>query len=416
LFSETKETVHNKANSDKLKNYLDERTLFLLNECRALLKKANWTMIADRDRIIAYRLEDRYDEMAVHITSGYLNGLYTFTVEINKNCKDTAKTFNLDESVVSNDARLRDIVLSLLVQPAIIREGVGDFRKAYSSIFSFGYSRTHDGGEFYPAYAKGKLHLSWELVYDPSKRILEPEKPLTFGNYTAISVYIDWASKIHENFFNIDLMLFGKNKYTGSADNGTRLMYGFFNGLEYFRPGFSDSTMKWDRKIYDTEPFIQYTVWRALQGMMIFSKYNGSSIYSLEIMMGAGLGVGPSSLFLSELSEDEEQNMSRSFRSIEYRKQNYYFSYSFPARLLLSADHVYGLRFELGYNYYFFIPIIRDNLYDMLHIVKGSIGYYVDPDVLVNIRYERWLIESMMHDKTRTHGWNRLIIELRNYF
>jgi hypothetical protein len=416
LLSAPKDTAVNTGITEKQKNFLDERILFLLNECHALLKKVNWSVITDGNQIVAYRLEDRYDEMSMQIKAGYSDRLYIFELTINKNNKDTVKIFRLPESVVSNDARLRDIVLSAIIPPAVMREGIGDFRKAYSSIFSFGYARTHDGKEFYPAYAKGNLHLSWQLIYDPSARILEQDKTLSFGDYMTFNVYIDWANIVHENFFNIDLMIFGKNKYDGSRGHGTRLMYGFFNGLEYFRPGFSDSTMKWDNEIYDTKPFIQYTIWRALEGMMLFSRYSGSSVYSAEFMIGAGMGVGPSSLFLSGITEDEEQNISRSFRSIKYRKQNYYFSYTLPARILLFADNVYGFRFEAGYYYYFFIPVIRDDLYDMLHIIKGSIGYYLNPDVLLNVQYERWFIDSMLHNKTRTHAWNKLIIELKNFF
>jgi hypothetical protein len=416
LFSAPKDAAVNKEITEKQKNFLDERTLFLQNECRVLLKKANWSVITDGNRIIAYILEDRYDEMSVQIKAGYSDGIYSFTVIVNKNSKENVKIFRLSESVVSNDARLRDVVLSVIVPPAVMREGIGDFRKAYSSIFSFGYARTHDGKEFYPGYAKGNLHLSWALVYDPSARILENDKTLTLGDYMSFNVYIDWANVVRENFFNIDLMIFGKNKYDGSRDHGTRLMYGFFNGLEYFRPGFSDSTMKWDSEIYDTKPFIQYAIWRALEGMMFLSRYSGSTVYSAEFMISAGMGVGPSSLFLSGVTEDEEQNMSRSFRSIKYRKQNYYFSYSFPARILLRADRVYGFCFQAGYNYYCFIPVIRDDLYDMLHIIKGSVGYYLNPDVLLNVQYERWFIDSMLHNNTRTHVWNKLIIELKNYF
>jgi hypothetical protein len=416
-FAESKNAVINIENAQKKAVSPEERTIFLINQCRDFLKKSGWISAIDGNQINAFRLESsRYDEMWIKINAGYDTGLYVFTVTINKNEKQTVKAFKLPDNIVKDDIRLRDVVLSAVVPAAIKREGIGDFRKVYSSIFSFGYARTHDGIEFYPAYAKGNLHLSWQLVYDPSARILEQEKPLTFGDYTTFNVYIDWANIVHENFFNIDLMIFGKNKYNGSRDHGTRLLYGFFNGLEYFRPGFSDSIMKWDQEIYDTKPFIQYTIWRALQGMMLLSRHSGSSVYSAEFMIGAGLGVGPSSLFLSGITEEEEQDISRSFRSIKYRKQNYYFSYSFPARIILTADQIYGFRFEAGYNYYFFSPVIRDDLYDMLHIVKGSMGYYLNSDVLLNVQYERWFIDSMLHDKTRTHSWNRLIIELRNYF
>jgi hypothetical protein len=416
LYSSPGNTLTNSKITEKQKIFLSERILFLRSECRSFLSNAGWSLITDGDQIIAYRLDDRYDEISVRIETGYYDGLYTFVITVNKNSRESIKIFNISESVANDNARLRDIFLSAVVPSVVMREGIGDFRKAYSSIFSFGYARTNDTSEFYPAYTQGNLHISWKLVYDPGTRLLERNRSLSFGDYMNFNFYFDWANAINENFFNIDLLLFGKNKYEGSRDHGTRLMYGFFNGLEYFRPGFSDTTMKWDREIYHKKPFIQYTIWRALEGLMLISRQSGSSVYSAEFMLGAGLGVGPSSLFLSGITEDEEKSLSRSFRSIEYRKQNYYFSYSFPARILLTADHLYGFRFEAGYNYYFFIPVIRDDLYDMLHIIKCSAGYYLYPDVLLNVQYERWFVESMLHHKTRTHGWNRLIIEFRNYF
>jgi hypothetical protein len=416
LFAEPKDTAINLENTQKKATFLEQRTVYLVSQCGDFLKKAGWITTINGNQISAFRLEGRYDELLLKIDFTYEAGLYVFTIAINKNEKQIVKVFKLPVNIAGDDARVRDIALSVLAPFSVGKEGIGDFRKAFTSIFSFGYERTSDDNEFYPAYAKGNLHLSWQLKYDPSARILTQETPLTFGDYTAFNVSIDWAHIIHENFFNIDLLIYGKNKYSGSAEHGTRFMYGFFNGLEYFRPGFSDSTMKWDQPIYSNKPFIQYTIWRALQWNMMISHRNGSSLYSAELMLGAGMGVGPSSLFYSNLTEEEEQNMSRSFRSIKYRKQNYYFSYSMPARLLLSADNIFGFRFEVGYNYYFFFPVISDNLYDMLHVFKGAIGYYLSSDVILNAQYERWRIESMYHDKTRTHDWNRLIIEFKNYF
>ncbi|MBN2402249.1 MAG: hypothetical protein JXN64_07595 [Spirochaetes bacterium] len=416
LYPESKESAINKEITQKKIVSPEERTEYLVNQCSDFLKKFGWITTIDGSQIMAFRLGGRYDEMLLKIETVYDAGLYNFTVAISKNGVQTQKVLRLPGSIVSDDSRLREHALSVVVPFAAAEKGIGDFRRAFSSIFSFGYSRTHDGREFFPAYAKGNLHLSWQLEYDPSARILLRDTTLAFGDYTAFNVYLDWASIVRENFFNIDLLIYGKNKYFGSAEHGTRFMYGFFNGLEYFRPGFSDSTMKWDRPVTHTQPYIQYAIWRALQLNMLISRRNGPALYSAGIMLGAGMGVGPSSLFYAGITEEEEQDMSPAFRSIKYRKQNYYFSYTLPVRLVLCADHVYGFRFEAGYNYYFFFPVISDDLYDMLHIFKGSMGYYITSDVIMSIQYERWKIESMLYDKTRTHDWNRLIIEFRNYF
>ena len=401
---------------EKKRINLKQRTGYLLSQCDILLKKAGWNTMIDNDQVKAFRLGSRYDEIILVIEADYYTGYYFFTVSINKNDKQTSHVFNLREEIVNDDNKLRDITLSAVVPAAVLREGIGDFRKAYTSIFSFGYSRTSDDRNFYPAYGKGNIHLAWQLVYDPSARILLPETSLSLGDYLSFSAYLDSADEIHENFFNIDFLIFGKSKYTGAADHGTRFIYGFFNGLEYFRPGFSDSTVKWDHEIYHTRPYIQYAIWRALQWNMMFSRIDGSRILSAELMFGAGMGVGPSSLFYSGLTEEEEKNMSHAFRSIKYRKQNYYFSYTVPVRISLCADHVKDFRFEVGYNYYFFYPVLTDNLYDMLNIIKGSIGYYLSYDVLLSLQYEHWMIKSMLHNQHMYRHWNRLIIEFKNYF
>jgi hypothetical protein len=414
IFSTTASAVTEIAKP--VKADLDERLLFLTEQCEIQLKKTDWITTSGSNRIKAIRLKEGYDEISLQFEAAKSGGFNNFTVSINKNGKLFIKTFKLTDDRIKDNDRLKDIIFSFILPFAMVREGIGDFRKAYSSVFSFGYARTNDDHRFYPALLKGALHFSWQLLYDPSLNYISRENTLTIGDYLSFSVYFDLEKEVKENYFNIDFLIFGKNSHKGSVENGTRIMYGFFNGFEYFRPGFGDSIMKWDLPIYSDRPYIQYAIWRALQGNIIISHTKGGSVYSAELMAGAGMGIGPSSLFLAGTTEEEEKYMSDSFRSIKYRKQNYYFSYTIPARILLSADHVYGFRIEAGYNYYFFCPVIRDNFYDMLHIIKASVGYYFAKDFTVSLQYEHWRINSMMHDAHMSHHWNRFILEFRNYF
>jgi hypothetical protein len=395
---------------------LEQRNAYLLKQCDVMLRKADWITAIDDNQVKGFRFGNRFDEMLIQINSAYSDGFYAFTVAVKKNGKQASKTFRITGEIVNDDERLSDLVLSFVIPEAVVREGLGDFRKAFTSILCFGYSRTRDDEKFYPAYSKGNLHFGWRLDYDPSARVFFRDTTLTVSDYFSFDGFFDWATRIRENFFNVDILLYGKNRYSGRPEHGTRLIYGFFNGLEYFRPGFSNTVMKWDREIYSSQPSIQYAIWRALQGNIMVSHRNGSSLYTAGLMVGAGMGIGPSSLVISGFTVEDEKNLSHVFRSIRYRKQNYYFSYTLPARVSLVADGVYDFRFELGYNYYYFYPLLTDNMYDMLHIFKGSIGYYLTYDVMLSAQYEHWRAVSMIHDYTKEHYWNRLIIEFRNYF
>jgi len=393
-----------------------QRTGFLLRRCEIMLGNAGWVTAVDGSQVKAFRLRSQYDEISVKIEPARTEGIYSFTVIIQKNEKHSSKTFNIPVNIINDDERLSGLVLSCVPPEAIVRNELGNFRKAFKSIISFGYSRTRDDNKFYPVYAKGNIHIDWRLEYDPSARIFLKDTALTVGDYILFEGFFDWASIIRENFFNIDLLLYGRNKYSGSPDHGTRVLYGFFNGLEYFRPGFANSAMTWNDPINRTQPAIQYSIWRALQWNTLISHRNGAALYTASFMAGAGMGVGPSSLFATDLSAQDEENLSHVFRSIRYRKQNYYFSYTLPARVSLSADNVYGFYFEFGYNYYYFYPVLTDTMYDMLHVFNCITGYYLTYDVMLASEYESWWVVSMLNHDTRMHHWNRLIFEFKNFF
>ncbi len=395
---------------------LAERTDYLLRQCELALRKSGWRTFYEDGTVGAHRFNDGYDAISIKITAGREGEKYLFTAEILKNGNRSVKTFRVSGDTAADDERLSKTVLSFVVPEALVREGNGDFRRAFKSIISFGYSRTGDDMNFYPVYMKGNIHFDWRLEYDPSSEIFSKDTVLHLGDYLYFDGFIDWASKVRENFGNIELLMFGRNRYSGSPERGTRLLYGFFNGLEYFRPGFSHSAMTWDDSIYHSRPAVQYSSWRPIQGNIILSRRNGASRYTASFMVGAGMGVGPSSLFATEISKEEEEDLNPAFKAARSWKQNYYFSYALPARLTLSADRVYDFYFELGYNYCFFYPVENETLYDMLHVSRGMIGYYIAHDVMVASQYESWWVVSMLDHDIRRHRWNRLIFEFKNFY
>ena len=218
-------------------------------------------------------------------------------------------------------------------------------------------------------------------------------------------------SQIRENYFNTDILLFGVNNYSSDTNSETRFLYGFFNGFEYFRPGITDPTLEWSRQIYKKQPHIQYVIWRTLQGGFVVTS-KGRSITTFSMMIGFGPSIN-SSLTAVGLSEEEEAELSHIFKSIKYRKQNYYYSVAAPFSTSLICDHVYNFRFALGYNFYIFYPMENENAYDMLSIIKSSIGYYLIDGLLINVNYEYWYIDSKVRSKRKSHFWNRLIIEFK---
>ncbi|MCU0821121.1 MAG: hypothetical protein MUC95_01450 [Spirochaetes bacterium] len=393
-----------------------ERTGYLLRQCEILLRKSEWKTASEGNEVKGCKFKNGYDEISVRISAEKDGGFFVFTVDTQKNGKRTEKTFRVSGETASDDKRLSDLVLSSVIPEVLVREGLGDFKKAFTAMISFGYSRTRDDDKFYPVYAKGNIHIDWLLEYDPSSKVYNDDTTLTVGDYILFDGFFDWATIIRENYGNVDVLLYGKNRYSGNAGHGTRLMYGFFNGVEYFRPGFANTAMTWNREINRSQPAIQYAFWRALQGNVILSHRNGAAIYTASFMAGAGMGVGPSSLFATDISPEEEENLSHVFRSRRYRKQNYYFSYGLPARISLSADRLYDFYLEIGYKYCYFYPVLIEDMYDMLHVCNGMIGYYLSYDVMIASEYESWWVVSMMHDETRRHQWNRLIFEFKNFF
>ena len=289
------------------------------------------------------------------------------------------------------------------------------FKEIFFSSISFGYNRTHDNLRFYPEYGQGSFYMSGSLLYDPAVNSLHNKIQLNQADYLSCDFYFAYDSRMRENFFNIDVLLYGKNKYESDGNSSKRSLYGFFNGFEYFRPGWSDSDVTWNRQIYKKKPHIQYTIWRAIQWTIINSYFLDNEI--LETRFSAGLGPSiNSSLTATGILEGEEGELSHIFKSIEYRKQNYYYSVSFPVSIEFIADKIKDFRFGAGYNFYFFYPIENEKAFDILNILKCSIGYYLIHNCLLNVRYEYWEIESMVRDIKKDHWWNRMIMEIKFLF
>lgn len=392
---------------------IDEKINLIYQSYRTILKKRKWTVLIEGNRMRAYRFGMEYNEMTVEMKNTYEKPFYKITVSIFRDDKKWMREFRLKESVVTDNKKFKDTVLPFLLRP-LFKLNDSKRKKIFFAGVSMGYNRTHDNKEFYPEKRQGSFYTALTLEYDPGRHVTEPELEMNMGDYLYFNMYMAIDSEIRENFYEIDFLVYGKNTYKKTSSGEVRSLYGFFNGFDYFRPGFDDPTLTWTRQLYHKQPHIQYIIWRALQfNYKLF--YKNSSLYSVSFMIGAGPSIN-SSIIAAGLTKKEEEQLDPIFKSLGQWTQNYYYSVAAPARIDLLADNVNGFKFGIGYYICPFFPIEDDVAYEILQIPKFSIGYYFTSTLLFDTHYEYWHIRSRLEEERRTHHWNRLVIELKYLF
>ena len=386
----------------------------ILQDYQSLLKKDQWITDIKNNSISAFRYKNEYNKLLILINIDDNELIYQIKLNIKKNNQDTYKEFLFRKDEKFNLSRIKNTILAYLTEQIISTKNSDQYISNFNSEVSVGYNRTHDNHEFYPEYGQGSFYMSGMLKYDPAKNITTKELTLKTGDYLAADLYFAYDSHMRENYFNIDLLISGKNRYFTENGSENRELYGFFNGFEYFRPGFYDPTLEWSRKIYKKQPHIQYNIWRVLQWGIIKTEKD-DNIYDYSVMAGFGPSIN-SSLTINNVTPEEEKELSHIFKSIKYRKQNYYYGIVFPFSAGFSVDRIYRLRFGFGYNFYFFYPVENEDAYDMLNIVKLNAGFYITEDSLFNALYEYWHIKSKLRSDREYHFWNRLVLEIKYLF
>ena len=282
-------------NSVKLsEDDLNNNVYYLLKEYGKILHKKNWKVIIENNQLRAYNFSNNYHALKAQIMAEYNSGYTIFSVSLYINGEKQQREFKTtSENLPIDSIRTKNTILSFMLIPIISKNKSKNIQKVFFPSISIGYNRTHDRIEFYPQYKQGSIYFSGELVYDPSKNSKEKEIPLSIGDYLSFVIYAAYDSEVRENYSNIDILLLGKHKYKTSNSSETRILYGFFNGMEYFRPGFSDTTVRWDHQIYKKQPHIQYYIYRALSWGYIRS-VKSSGIYTTSIMAGFGPSINSS--------------------------------------------------------------------------------------------------------------------------
>ncbi len=395
----------------------DSKVPYIFNILKNDLKDDNWHVRVDGDELTAFRFGNGIDELKIRIE--YLPDdmfyIYKITVVTDKVYNKEVK---INKSRAYDNLYLKDEILSFVYSR--INSGfngniksTANTKKVYFSSISAGYNRTHDNYRFYPEYGQGSFLMSGTLVYDPAINVNSSEIDLKPVDYLSVEFYFCFDSRVRENYFNIDLMIFGKNKFESSDSAASRrALYGFFNGFEYFRPGWNNWDVQWNRKIYKKQPHVQYAIWRAAQWKMI----NTYTVNNKNFISYFSAGLGPSinsSLTATDVTPEEEDDLSHIFKSIKYRKQNYYYGISMPLSAGIVADRINDFKFGAGYNLYIFAPVEHEKAIDVLNIVKLSAGYYFTDNFLLDLHYEYWNIYSMVRDTEAAHWWNRIMIECK---
>lgn len=394
----------------------------ILTHYADLMKKRGWMSVIDGDGLRAFRFHGDYDEIRVRIASEKKGRMTKFNADFTKNGQSRSRQFSFDSSRANYTTTANNTVNAYLLSLSISEDESNRGRSPYYGWFATGYHRVHDTSDFLPEKNQGGYYLAASITYDPSRNTELPFVPLRFGDYIAIDMWgiadadPEKRNYVNENFFNFDMMFYGSHRFKRNGQSTSRFVYGFYTGMEYFRPGWKDNVLLWSHQLYHEQPHIQYMIWRAI-GWGFTGTWNTSAgVYSLHFMAGAGPSIN-SSLFAIGWGEQEELNRSPLFQSLTGSKQNYYYSAAFPVSAVVAAERIWRIRLSLGYNYCYFInadPAIQnERAHDVLQIIKPSVGFYILDNLMLGVNYERWYVDSTLNGEHTSHAWNRIVAEIR---
>ena len=409
--------VYSEDNRFNGQTYLAKKIDYIFINYKSILNRYNWRVSIEKHRLRAFRLSNGYTELNVTINSEFKDTFLLFKVLLEINSGQIYREFRFNKNTYSN-LKIKNTILPFLIEHIGAEKGSETkisniYKRIYFPSFSIGYNRTHDNMEFYPEYKEGSLYLSWGLLYDPVNNIEEKDLKLTIGDYFLFNIDLAYNSEIRENSINVDMLIYGRNRVDFDKNDKTRLVHGFFNGFEYFRPGFLNTTLLWKHPVYKEQPHIQYLIWRAIQWGYNRTQRN-DYIYNISFMIGCGPSMN-SSLNATNITETDEKDLSDIFMSNRHRKENYYYSLVLPISLSFTIDRINNFRIMAGYNFYFFTPIENENTYEILNKLNFSLGYYITENILMNSHYEYWNIESRLGKNRKNSFWNRIVLEIRCY-
>lgn len=373
------------------------------------LSAEGWKTATEDGSLRAYRYQREYEEMLVSISRKDLPDFHVYQVIVLINGDRRSREFR-----VMRDAAARQASPSSLIMPFLL-ESVhagpsASARQVYFTRAGAGYNRFNDNARFYPECQKGSVYASFSLLYYPSINTTEKSIPLSVGDYFSLAAWLAFDTTVRENYYNITLLLTGRQKYERDAGKEKRSLSGLFTGVEFFRPTAGYASFTWDQPVYEEHPHIQYIIFRALEWGLIKSS---GDLDRWTMSLSAALGPSiNSSLNATDIPPEGDDDLSFIFKSKEYgdRKQNFYYSISLSASFSLAYERASLYRVESGYKFYFFTPVEDETAYDILNIVRFSPGLFLRDDLILNVTYEFWYLHSLLQSSVKTHFWNRMLI------
>lgn len=334
---------------------------------------------------------------------------------VKRNDKESTKEFKFalkDEP--AKNFKSRNTVAGFLVSFIFPEDEKAGEKKLYYFSASAGYNRTRESRRFYPEKRQGSFYGALDFIYDPLVNVKEKNISIHMGDYLNSSLYFAYNSQIRENYFNIDISLWGRQKYAIQGESETRSVHGLFTSLEYFRPGFRDTTLFWNHQVRKNEPHIQYFIYKPVAFGGFLQNREKARIYTASAMFGIGPSIN-SALVATDIDTVKEQDLSPIFKSLDYKKENFYYSVVAAFRTVLEADFINSFKFSLGFDNYSFyaLEFNKDKAYEILNIIKCGIGYHLTANALIAAHYEHWRINSFVRDEYKDHFWNRMVLELK---
>lgn len=392
----------------------------IFTKYKQFLRKRGWITQNEQMIFKAFRFASDYDEIVVQIYPKRKSSLTTFEIIFSKNGKVTTKTLVFQNSHPNYAENAEKTIIAQIVS-LTFQKDANLKKNPHFTCFSTGYSRTHDTFDIFPENNKGGYYISLAYAYDPSRLTDLSQLHLNFAEYLTIRAWLvidnDPVNRnyINENFFNFDIIFWGTHYQKTDFKHKYRIVQGLFTGMEYFRPGWKDNILLWSHNLYRDQPHIQYMIWRAIAWGFLSTIETNYGIWSLNFMVGFGPSIN-SSLHAVGWDQEEEINRSPLFQSLTGSKQNYYYSTAYPLSFSISLERLWRITIGINYNFYFFYasdPAIKgERAYDIVHLIKSSIGMYITEKLQFQASLEKWYIHSMLNGKHTAHGWNRFFVEI----
>jgi|GEM_PF-2112896 len=292
----------------------------------------------------------------------------------------------------------------------------------YFSSVALGYYRTNDNSEVLPENDYGMIFLNWKLAFDPLRNSKSPERTLYLGDFLDSRYTVSFDRKGRKLFhildefeFRIDIIEYGKHKFSGNSSSGTRSVYGLFTSMEYYRPYIYNDRVLWSDDIYTDHVYLQYCYWEPIAFRHDILKKTGNR----ELFLSYKIGIGPgqnSSLTATNITEEEEDNYFNDiFTSNWYglnghgdRRHNYYYSLTVPFLLEMKADKYLNSKIDFRYSFYYFQALMDSKVHDFANRMSIDYGFYITDKTTIGMGYEFWRIDSKENAKEKSHMWHRL--------